>query len=467
MIKHESTCGKCAMRRSGKELAGSICREYKILEITSYWRVIIMGKRLSNTLLGILCCSFLMAACGGGGSSSPPPSPPSPPTINLSSDNLAFGNVVLDDVSEQTIWIENTGPAGSDLVIGQIAENNSLAAPFSISTEDCSGAHLAPTQICALKIQFSPTSQGSGLSDSFDIPSNDPDRLSMGVKVSGNGRALRIVINDIENNSCPDNVSVSFSVEDKDGNPITGLQQANIAISENGNSKNIISFSEIPSPLSLSVALAIDYSDSMLPFLDNVRSSSKGFIDQLKPGDEAAIFGFSRAVVLQQPFTDNNAALKSAIDTGIGNLGGGTLVYDTLWSAIDNAAARTNNRAIVIITDGKDEDGLTDDPLSVKTLTEVINYAKEKEVAIFTIGIGVVEIDVMSQLANETGGQFYLDPDANNLVNIYLSIRSLLSGDYSATYQSPVTGAGPVLLNLFVDSNGLQGEGSLQFPGCP
>jgi VWFA-related protein len=427
-----------------------------------------MGKRLSSTLLGILCCSFLMAACGGGGgsSSSPPPPPPlPPPSINISSDNLAFGNVVLDDVSEQTIWIENTGAAGSDdLIVGQIANNNGLAAPFGISTDDCSGKTLAPTQKCALQVRFSPTSQGSGLSDSFDIPSNDPDRPSMGVNVSGNGRALRIVINEIDTNSCPDNISVLFSVEDKDGNPVPGLQQDNIDISENSNPKNIISFSVIPSPLPVSAALAIDYSDSMVAFLDNVRSASKGFIDQLNPGDDAAIFGFSRAVVLQQPFTDNNVALKSAIDTGIGALGGGTLVYDTLWSAIDNAATRTNNRAIVLISDGKDEDGLTPAQLSVKTLTEVINYAKESKVAIFTIGIGVVKIDVMAQLANETGGQFYLDPEAGNLVNIYASIRKLISGDYTATYQSPDTGSN--LLNLFVDSNGLQGEVSKQFQGC-
>jgi von Willebrand factor type A domain. len=388
---------------------------------------------------------------------------PPPPGINLSSNNLTFGNVVWNNVSEQNILINTTGSVGSnDLIIGQIANRDPLVAPFSISIDNCSGKHLAPTQTCALQVRFSPTSQGVGLSDSFDVPSNDPNKPSVGVNVSGNGRALRVSINEIRTNSCPDNISFLLNILDKDGNPISGLQQDNMAIIENGAPKSITSFSHVPSPLSVSAALAIDFSGSLSSVLPDVISSSKGFIDQLNLGDEAAIITFSGEIQLQQSFTTDKDALKTAIDSGKGT-GEGTVLYDALWSAIDNAAMQTNNRAIIIITDGEDSGGIGTQG-SVKTLTEVINHAKGSEVTIFTIGIGVVNIDVMTQLANETGGQFFLAQDTSKLGNIYTAIRNILSGDYTVAYQSSARGS--ILLDLFVDSNGMQGEVSRQIQGC-
>lgn len=395
---------------------------------------------------------------------------PPPPGINLSSNNLTFGNIVLNNVSEQTILIENTGSAGSEnLIIGQIAKSNPLVAPFGISIDDCSGKSFASKQTCALQVRFSPTSQGVGLSDSFDVPSNDPNRPSVPVNVSGNGRALRVSTTEISEirNSCPDNISFLLNVLDQYGNPISDLQQDNIAIIENGVYKSITSFSHDPSPFPVSAAMVIDYSGSLSDFSDNVKSSSKGFIGQMNPGDEAAIFAFSSIVELKQPFTTDQVALTTAIDSG-STVGFGTLLYDALWSAIDNAVIQTNNRAIIIISDGNDESPDGSGPGSVKILTEVINFARESKLTIFTVGIGNVNIDVMTKLANDTGGQYYLVQGANTLENIYAAIRKIFSGNYTVAYQSSASGS--ILLDVFVEWNGMQGEVSRQIQGvqgCP
>ena len=74
---------------------------------------------------------------------------------------------------------------GTDnLTIGQVAAANPLAAPFSIVIDDCSGQTIPPGDNRTLTVRFSPTVDGS-FSDSFDIPSNDPDTPTVTVTLTG------------------------------------------------------------------------------------------------------------------------------------------------------------------------------------------------------------------------------------------------------------------------------------------
>ena len=428
-----------------------------------------MRKQFSHSVLGviIICCFFLMISCGGGGGGSA--TPPSPPRINVSSTQVAFGDVVLDNFSEQVITVKNIG--SSILNIGQIGQIAQLAAPFSILNNDCSGKGLTANQICTFKVQFFPTSQtiqGVVLNDSFDIPSNDSNQNPVTVSVSGKAEGLRLSINQDNTTSCP-NIELLISVSDKDGSPISGLQPVNFELFENGVSKPIVDLSTVLSPIPVSVALVLDVSDTMTPELPNVIAASKQFVDLLNPDDEAAIIKFAKTIELKQPFTNDNNALISAIDNAYTGSIFATVMYDALWSAIDNTANQPNHRSVVVISDGKDEDPANPNRKgSVKTLTEVINHAKETEVNIFTIGIGdPVSTDVMLQLANETGGQYFAAPNSNQLVSIYQAIRDILDGQYIIKYSSSSTAFGSITLDVVVNTNGIQGDISRQFQGCP
>ncbi|MGE5699988.1 MAG: VWA domain-containing protein [Deltaproteobacteria bacterium] len=400
-----------------------------------------------------------------------PPPPPPPPSIGVSSTNIAFGNVVWNNVSDQAITIQNTAAAGSDnLSIGQIASSNPLLAPFGIASDNCSGVKLEPTQTCAFNVRFSPTNQGSGLSDFFDIPSDDPIKSSLTVAVSGNGRALRVSINEVETNNCPDNIVMSITVADKDGNPIAALLEDDMALSENGVLQSVTDFSTALLPTPVSVVLTLDVSGTLTNQFPNVKLYSKEFVGQLHLGDEAAIISFSQLIQLKQGFTSDIAALQASID-GLALSGDRTLLYDALWAAIDNAATLaipTNNRSIVLISDGKDQDNnaVSPGPGSVHTLDQVITHAQENAVNIYAIGIGNVVADVMNRLATETGGQYFFAPDSSQLGSIYQVIRTIIEGDYSVTYVP--TARGTILLDVFVvDGLGRQGEVSRTVQGCP
>jgi hypothetical protein len=94
---------------------------------------------------------------------------------------IPFGNVDVNATADQTVTVANNG--AGDLLIGTI---NSIAAPFSILNDTCSGQTIAPMASCTFTTLFSPTAAGP-FSDSLDIPSNDPDQGTVTVAVSGTG----------------------------------------------------------------------------------------------------------------------------------------------------------------------------------------------------------------------------------------------------------------------------------------
>jgi hypothetical protein len=98
--------------------------------------------------------------------------------------HVPFGNITVENSADQTMTVTNGGNA--DLVVGDIATANPLAAPFSLLIDNCSGQILTPGTACTIDVRFAPV-DASISSDSLDIPSNDPDEDPTTVSVSGTG----------------------------------------------------------------------------------------------------------------------------------------------------------------------------------------------------------------------------------------------------------------------------------------
>ena len=102
---------------------------------------------------------------------------------------LAFGSVASGSLSDHTVTVGNDGTV--DLVIGQVANANVIATPYSIQSDNCSAQSLAPAETCTISVRFAPTAVGAA-NDSFDIPSNDPDAPSINLVTSGTGVAVAV-----------------------------------------------------------------------------------------------------------------------------------------------------------------------------------------------------------------------------------------------------------------------------------
>jgi hypothetical protein len=95
-----------------------------------------------------------------------------------------FDDVETGSSATRDTHVYNTG--GANLSIGNIAQANSLAEPFSIANDDCSGQVLTPASSCTVRVHFTPTASGF-YNDSFDLPSSDSDENSVTVDVQGIG----------------------------------------------------------------------------------------------------------------------------------------------------------------------------------------------------------------------------------------------------------------------------------------
>jgi len=112
------------------------------------------------------------------------------PDVSVSLTSHDFGTTPVGNVSDRTITITNTGPGA--LVVGTIGLANPLAVPFSIMSDGCSSMTLAITQSCILTVRFSSAMPGS-FTDSFDIPSNDPDENPVTIALNATG-----ILTDVE-----------------------------------------------------------------------------------------------------------------------------------------------------------------------------------------------------------------------------------------------------------------------------
>ena len=97
---------------------------------------------------------------------------------------MPFGNVIEMAAANGTVTVTNIGE--QDLVIGQVAVDDPLAAPFSILSDACSNQTLTQGMSCNLTVRYSPPVTGIS-TDSFSIPSNDADEGLVTFNVSGTG----------------------------------------------------------------------------------------------------------------------------------------------------------------------------------------------------------------------------------------------------------------------------------------
>ena len=420
----------------------------------------------------VVLSAILLLACGGGGGGDAPPPPAPAPNISAQS-TVDLGGVVLGNSVEQLIEITNTG--NLNLKINQISPLN---APYQIvsTTDNCSNATLAPNTTCSLRVKFLPAAQGS-FSATLAIPSNDPDTSIKNIRLNGEGYGLNVWISKVVA-SCP-TVSFDVTVADPDNLlPLSSLIKNNFKLYEN----NIELQNFVVSPWTglspASVVLALDASGSMSSIMPTVQTEASNFINQLQAGDYAAVckMGYAASIMKSYPVaspfliettpTGKTDLINNGINMTFGPFGPGqdtSALYDSLMLAIDRAATAgtfPSKKALVIVSDGVDN-------ASVATsLNQVIAYAKQKGVKIFSIYyispslVQYAKPQVMVRLANETGGQ-YFDTTTIGIATAFQQLENVITNSYTITYTSSTCSG---TISVRADSGGLYGADSTTFP---
>jgi len=146
-------------------------------------------------------------------------------------------------------------------------------------------------------------------------------------------------------------VTMPVSVLDRDGRFISGLQQRDFQIFENGTPQKVEYFQSVEQPFT--VILLLDVSPSTQFRMDEIQNAAMAFVDNLRPADRVMVMSFDEYIHVLSPITNNRYELKNAIRQA--EFGDGTSLYDAVDDVIRRRLSGIQGRkAVVLFTDGVD-----------------------------------------------------------------------------------------------------------------
>jgi VWFA-related protein len=238
-------------------------------------------------------------------------------------------------------------------------------------------------------------------------------------------------------------VGLYATVQDRSGKLVTGLNESDFVIYDNGFPQQISQFSREYAPLSVSILL--DNSSSMAGLkLENARRSLEHFIGRLNRGDEAMLMTFRSRPRLVSGFTQDLGAIKRSLKRLDGS--GSTALYDAILATLDYSARSANRRrALLLISDGMNTYGRAE-------LHETIDQLKACGVELFAIGIEsglpedfqdrVVTRSVLDQLTQSAGGEAFMVTGAGQLGKVCAAISERMHKQYAFGYYPPKSADG-------------------------
>jgi Ca-activated chloride channel homolog len=252
----------------------------------------------------------------------------------------------------------------------------------------------------------------------------------------GNSTEDTVLINspDVGEQVDVDFVELYTTVADNRGRPVEGLAQEDFKVFEDGAEQDVRRF-ELVRDVPIYAGILLDTSSSMGDGdkLDSaVRGALRFFQTVITPKDRAAVITFADQPTLAVRFTNQEPVLAGGL-AGL-TADGNTALYDSLVYALYYFGGVRGKRAIVILSDGKDEG-------SRYQFNDALEYARRSGVALYTVGIGLSTRDAdvrlkLNRLAEETGGRSFFIDRAGELDRVYESIEGEMRSQYLLAYQS-------------------------------
>jgi Ca-activated chloride channel family protein len=256
-----------------------------------------------------------------------------------------------------------------------------------------------------------------------DVPANDqaPDRGSIF-------------------NIDTDLVLLDVMVVDQHNNAVFNLKKEDFSVFEDKIKQVIDNVSGAEAPISFGIL--IDNSGSMRSKILTVANAARLLINQMRGDDEAFIGTFNSETELSQPFTTNRRELEAAL--GEMYTSGGTALLDAIIASADYTQEKAHRRrkALIVITDGMEKNS------TVKE-REVFEAIKEDEVQVYLVGVFDEEMkegglfgrspakkarELLSRLADDSGGRAFFPKDIGEIPGIAAQISKDLRAQYAISY---------------------------------
>jgi Ca-activated chloride channel homolog len=230
---------------------------------------------------------------------------------------------------------------------------------------------------------------------------------------------------------------VNVTVTDPYNRLVTGLEQDNFRVSEDGTEQEIVSFSSEDVPISIGVIF--DFSGSMSNKVDKAREAAVQFFKTANPQDEFFLVSFNERAELTSTFTNSVEDLQSRMMLTAPK--GRTALLDAIYLGLSQMRGAHNaKRALLILSDGGDNHSRYNE-------NDIKRLVKEADTQLYAIGLfdplgyrnrTMEELNGPSLLADITeltGGRVFAVEHLNDLPDIASKIGMELRNQYVLGYR--------------------------------
>lgn len=228
-------------------------------------------------------------------------------------------------------------------------------------------------------------------------------------------------------------VLANVYITDRNGQPVSGLDQKLFTILEDGVPQKIDVFSAESTPFA--AVILIDTSGSMEFRISNARSAAIKFLDGLRGEDFAAVASFDNEVRVLREFEATPYLPDVFFDL---KADGMTSLNDAVVAAAKMLSKRPEKRrAIIVISDGADNSSKYSQKKALKAVLDV-------GASVYTVDMSpkdappqekAIMQDALKSFAEKTGGTFVATPGGAEMRHAFEAIVSELGNQYTIGYQ--------------------------------
>jgi len=241
-------------------------------------------------------------------------------------------------------------------------------------------------------------------------------------------------------------VLVDTTVKNKAGQIIPDLKKGDFELREDGALRKLDVFGRDEFPLN--VALVLDLSDSIGPFLGPLRDAANAALAALKPDDEVALFTFSTEAQLNVSFTKDKSKIADQIITF--KAGGATNINDGIFDAARYflATMPQGRRVVILISDdvgtsagGEGTRDIVTEMIAADASLYNLKVPGNNPASVrFAAGLipGLVDI---RKVAEETGGEIFDVESTTSLESTFRALIGRIKTRYTLGYYTSASGA--------------------------
>ncbi|MDC0201869.1 VWA domain-containing protein [Flavobacteriales bacterium] len=244
-------------------------------------------------------------------------------------------------------------------------------------------------------------------------------------------------------------ISIIFEAV-RDSIPIHNLEKKQISVYEDDEECDIYSLEDVSKNTPIVYSIISDNSGSMCngcvnleqmrfdrngvsfshencPIADS-KLSIKNLIKNFNfTKDRMQVIRFGTRVCEVSEISNDSSYLNNILNNF--DVEGKTALYDAIDTSLSTMEDQEGIKVIIALTDGYDNE-------SKITSNDIILKALQLNIPIYTIGLGNVDKDVLSEIAQKTNGVFYYAEQSESLMEIYENVQKRINAIYNLIYSS-------------------------------